>query len=78
MSSTCTSGRQGVPSLLINARVDLSPLYVLPVSGIVYLLTYGLLVLTAGLLTEDERTAIRRNLYVWNRWTHESRREAGL
>jgi O-antigen/teichoic acid export membrane protein len=67
-----------IPSLLLNARLDLSPLYVLPVSGFLYLFTYGLLVITAGLLTETERAAIRRNLYVWNRWTHESRREAGL
>jgi hypothetical protein len=67
-----------VPSLLINARLDVSPLYLLPVSGIVYLFTYGLLILTAGLLTEAERSAIRRNLYVWNRWTHDSRRAAGL
>jgi O-antigen/teichoic acid export membrane protein len=67
-----------IPSLLMNARLDLSPLYVLPVSGILYLATYGVLVLAAGLMTEAERTAIRRNLYVWNRWAHESRRETGL
>jgi hypothetical protein len=67
-----------IASLVVNAGMDLPSVYLLPVSGVVYLLVYGGLILMSGLLTAPEKSAVKRSLYVWNRWNHESRREAGL
>ena len=53
-------------------------LILLPASGMAYLCTFTVLVLLFGLLTPEEKAAMKRSLYVWNRRSAESRREAGI
>ena len=67
-----------IPSIILNAKLNLPPLVLLPVSGMAYLGTYSLLVLAFGLLTEEEKAVMKRSLYVWNRRSAEPRREAGI
>jgi len=62
-----------VPSLIINAKLVLPSLVLLPVSGMAYMATYSVLVLAFGLLTDEEKAVMKRSLYVWNRRSVESR-----
>jgi len=50
----------------------------LSLSGMVYMGTYCVLVLAFRLLGNDETAAIKTSLYVWNRRSVQSVREAGL
>jgi hypothetical protein len=61
------AGIAAIPSLLLNANLELSSLVLLPLSGITYLVTYSTMVLLLGLLTADEKAAIKRTLAIWNR-----------
>jgi O-antigen/teichoic acid export membrane protein len=67
-----------IPPAILNAELNVPVLVLLPLSGMAYMITYGLLVLVLGLLNEAEKTALKRSLYVWNRGSRESRTEAGL
>jgi O-antigen/teichoic acid export membrane protein len=67
-----------VPALIVNARLDAHALIVLPIAGMAYMVTYVVLVLVSGLLSEGEKAKLNRSLYVWNRRSPESGREAGL
>ncbi len=62
-----------VPSVIINAKLGLPSLLLLPVSGMAYMATYSVLVLALGLLTDEEKAVMKRSLYVWNRRSVESR-----
>jgi len=67
-----------IPAILVNATLDWPKLVLLPISGTAYLVTYLTLVLMFGLISESERAAIRRGLYVWNRRSVEPERQASL
>jgi hypothetical protein len=67
-----------VPAVIVNARLDAPALVVLPIAGMAYMITYVLLVFMSGLLSEGEKAKLNRSLYVWNRRSPESGREAGL
>jgi O-antigen/teichoic acid export membrane protein len=67
-----------VPPVILNAKLNVPAVVVLPLSGMTYMITYGVLVLALGLLTEAEKAALKRGLYVWNRRSRESRTEASL
>jgi O-antigen/teichoic acid export membrane protein len=67
-----------VPSVILNAKLNVPPIVLLPVSGMAYMATFVLLVLAFGLLTEQEKAVMKRSLYVWNRRSAEPRREAGI
>jgi O-antigen/teichoic acid export membrane protein len=62
-----------IPSIILNARLEVPPLVLLPVSGMAYMATYSFLVLALGLLTDEEKAVMKRSLYVWNRRSAESR-----
>jgi O-antigen/teichoic acid export membrane protein len=62
-----------VPSIVLNARLEVPQLVLLPLSGMAYMGTFCILVLALGLLTDEEKAAIKRSLYVWNRRSAESR-----
>jgi len=76
-SSLAVAIVSAVPAIVINAKLAGPSLVVLPISGMTYVVTYVVLVMTLGLLSESEKAAIRRGLYVWNRGSVESQREAG-
>jgi O-antigen/teichoic acid export membrane protein len=67
-----------IPALVLNRLLDAPALVLLPLSGIAYMATYSALALAFGLLGEGEIAAIKRNLYVWNRRSVQSAREAGI
>jgi O-antigen/teichoic acid export membrane protein len=62
-----------IPALIVNAKFDVPALVLLPISGMVYMVTYTMLVLVFDLLNESEKAAMKRYLYVWNRRSAESR-----
>jgi O-antigen/teichoic acid export membrane protein len=47
-----------LPAALLNAKLDLPPLLVLPISGITFAVVYTMLVLAFGMLTEGEKQAV--------------------
>jgi O-antigen/teichoic acid export membrane protein len=67
-----------LPAIVLNSKLDIPVLVLMPLSGIAYMGTYSALVLAFGLLGKDEIAAIKRSLYVWNRGSVQSAREAGL
>jgi O-antigen/teichoic acid export membrane protein len=67
-----------IPSIIVNARLNVATVILLPISGMAYMGTYTVLVLVFGLLTEGEKAFMKRSLYVWNRRSAEPRREAGI
>src|SRR5262249_33181072 len=67
-----------IPALILNGKLSIPVLVLLPLSGIAYMGTYSLLVLVLGLLGKDEIAAIKRSLYVWNRGSVQPAREAGI
>jgi O-antigen/teichoic acid export membrane protein len=48
-----------IPSALLNAKLELPSIIVLPISGMAYLVTYCALVLSLGLLDSGEKSAIK-------------------
>jgi O-antigen/teichoic acid export membrane protein len=56
-----------IPAVILNGKLDIPVLVLMPLSGIAYMVTYIALVLAFGLLDKDEIAAIKRSLYVWNR-----------
>jgi O-antigen/teichoic acid export membrane protein len=48
----------GLPAALLNAKLDLPPLLLLPISGMAFAIVYGMLVLAFGILTEGEKQAV--------------------
>jgi hypothetical protein len=63
MAATAAAG----PGMLLNARLALPTLVMLPLSGMAYVTTYSLLVWIFGLLDEEEKAALKRSLYIWRR-----------
>jgi O-antigen/teichoic acid export membrane protein len=61
-----------VPSIVLNAKLEVPSLVLLPISGMAYLGTYSILILALRLLTDEEIAAMKRSLYVWNRRSAES------
>ena len=53
--------------VILNSVLNVPGIVLLPVSGMVYVVTYAALVLIAGLLSEEEIEAIKKTLYLWNR-----------
>jgi O-antigen/teichoic acid export membrane protein len=47
-----------IPAMLVNSRLDMPSIVLLPISGIAYLATYSILIL--GLLNESEKNSLRR------------------
>jgi O-antigen/teichoic acid export membrane protein len=47
-----------IPALIVNAKLDLPSLVILPISGMAYVIAYGALVLGFGLLSEGERRVL--------------------
>src|SRR4029079_3092126 len=47
-----------LPAALLNAKLDLPPLLLLPLSGMAFAIVYITLVLGLGMLTEGERQAL--------------------
>ena len=67
-----------IPVIILNAKLDVPLLVLLPVTGMAYIAVFSSLVLLFGLLTAEERAAMKRSLYVWNRRSAEPRRQAGI
>jgi O-antigen/teichoic acid export membrane protein len=67
-----------IPAVILNRQLDIPAFVLLLLSGIAYMATYGALVMAFGLLDEGEVAAIKRKLYVWNRRSVQSAREAGI
>jgi O-antigen/teichoic acid export membrane protein len=67
-----------LPSVVLITQFSIRNIVLLPLSGTLYALTYAALALTFGLLSEGEKAAIKRSLYVWNRWNVKPGRQAGL
>jgi O-antigen/teichoic acid export membrane protein len=67
-----------VPSAIMNVKLDVPAFVLLPLAGMTYMVTYAVLVFGLGLVSDAEKTALKRSLYVWNRRTGESRNEASL
>jgi O-antigen/teichoic acid export membrane protein len=65
--SIVAAAAAAIPCLILNGRLELPVLALLPISGIVYVVSYGLLVSLLGLLSVEERNAIKRLLFVWSR-----------
>ena len=72
------AGAAAIPAAILNRELGVPALVLLPLSGIAYMTTYSAIVLTFGLLGEGEIAAIKRKLYVWNRRSVQSAREAGI
>ena len=47
-----------LPAALLNAKLDLPPLLLLPISGMTFAIVYSILVLAFGMLTEGEKQAL--------------------
>jgi O-antigen/teichoic acid export membrane protein len=62
-----------IPSIILNAKLEVPTLVLLPVSGMAYVVTYSVLVLALGLLNDEEKAVMKRSLYVWHRRSAESR-----
>ncbi|HEY2381699.1 MAG TPA: oligosaccharide flippase family protein [Terriglobia bacterium] len=56
-----------VPAIVLNARLALPTLVMLPLCGMAYAATYGLIVWIFGLLDEGEKASVKRILYVCKR-----------
>jgi O-antigen/teichoic acid export membrane protein len=56
-----------IPSLLIGSYLHLRSIYVLPISGMAYVVSYALLLLVFGLLSEGERRAVIEAIAQWRR-----------
>jgi O-antigen/teichoic acid export membrane protein len=67
-----------LPAILVNTKLDAPSLVVLPISGLAYMLTYTTLTLMFGLLSDGEKAAIKRSLYVWNRGAIEPERQTSI
>jgi O-antigen/teichoic acid export membrane protein len=67
-----------VPAAVMNMKLALPSLVMLPLSGMTYMAAYTALVLMFGLLSEGEKAAIKRSLYVWNRWSIKPGRQTGI
>jgi len=67
-----------IPVIILNAKLDVPLLVLLPVTGMAYIAVFSSLVLLFGLLNAEERAAMKRSLYVWNRRSAEPRRQAGI
>jgi len=65
-----------IPGIFVNAKLGLPAVALLPISGMVYGLTYAALVLLFGLLSKEEIASIRSTVAVWNRRTVQSTRQA--
>jgi O-antigen/teichoic acid export membrane protein len=61
------AGLSDIPAVLLNAKLNVPSLLLLPISGMAYLVTYCVLVLSLGLVSESEKAAIKRLLSVCNR-----------
>jgi O-antigen/teichoic acid export membrane protein len=68
-----------VPSAILSAKLHVTSIVLLPISGMAFVITFGILVVTLGLLDEGEKAALKRMLYVWQRRpVPAAAREAGV
>jgi len=56
-----------VPAFIVNTRLQLPTLVVLPICGTAYVVVYALFVWRFGLVDESEKAAVKRVLYIWKR-----------
>jgi len=56
-----------IPGIILNAKLAVPTLVLLPISGMAYMATYTAVALALGLLTKDEIRAIKQTLFFWNR-----------
>jgi hypothetical protein len=61
------AGAAAIPAFIVNTRLDLPTLVVLPICGTTYLVVYALSVWIFGLVDESEKAALKRALYIWKR-----------
>jgi len=61
------AGAAAIPAFIVNTRLDLPTLVVLPICGTVYVAVYALSVWIFGLVDESEKAALKRALYIWKR-----------
>src|SRR5262249_23093317 len=59
-----------IPALLISTYLRLPSIYVLPISGMVYMAVYMTLLLVFGLLSEGEKRAIAEVVAYCRRWLY--------
>jgi O-antigen/teichoic acid export membrane protein len=67
-----------IPGLLLNAKVGAPSLVLLPISGLVYMVTYCVLALIFGLVSKEEVAAIKRLISTWTRGPVQAVRQASL
>lgn len=61
------AGAAAIPAYIVNSRLDLPTLIVLPICGTTYLSVYALSVWIFGLVDESEKAALKRVLTIWKR-----------
>jgi O-antigen/teichoic acid export membrane protein len=57
----------GLPTVVLNVKLGVPTIVLLPISSMAYAITYAALVLILGLLSKAEVEAIKNSLFVWNR-----------
>jgi O-antigen/teichoic acid export membrane protein len=66
-----------VPTMLINAKLALPSIVLLPIAGTAYVMTYAILLFGLGVLNESEKASLKRLVYSWTRIAAPAAREAG-
>jgi hypothetical protein len=77
-SVLCVAVLSAVPCVLLNSGLAVHALVLLPISGMLYLCTFIVLVVGFGLLEDAEKAAIKRTLVAWSRGIGPLARQAGL
>jgi len=77
-SLACVAMLSAVPCVLLNSRLAVHAMVLLPISGMLYLGIFSVLVLSLGLLDAGEKAAIKRTLSAWTRGIVPLARQAGI
>jgi O-antigen/teichoic acid export membrane protein len=75
---TFTSMVSAVPAIVINAKLNMPSLVVLPIAGMAYVITYAILMLALGVLDENEKASLKRIVMSWTRAPMQAARQAGV
>jgi O-antigen/teichoic acid export membrane protein len=67
-----------IPGVILNAKLSIPTLILLPISGMAYMGTYAALVLLFGLLSKAEIESLKTSLRLWNRRPVEVARQASV
>jgi O-antigen/teichoic acid export membrane protein len=67
-----------VPAIVVNAKLSLPALVVLPIAGMAYVVTYAVLMLVLGVLDENEKASLKRLALAWTRTPMQAPRQAGV